>query len=466
MSFSRRLTLIASLLLIGCGEDATGPGAGGYPARLYPYQVFYDSAVFKQRRDSLVQLLPAGAIVFVSTNDVYLRNGDLDYEFRPSSAFYYLTGFEEPNAVAVIRRKPAPRTGSELVMFVEERTGTLVQWLGPVHGPQGVVEHFGADSGYGVGTWQTRLSAYVGSGTVQSVYANLAENGSVMESFDSLGLGTGAAADVRPFVERMRGVKSAPEIESVRRAVAVTVQAFDEAIRAAKPEMYEHEVQAILEFVARLNGAPRLAFPTIVASGPNLVTLHYFANSRKMLSGDLAMVDFGVEYGYYTADVTRTIPIGGAFGTDQATIYDIVKAARDTVIASSRPGVTYAALSALSRDVIVAGLVRAGVVTGSASTIISSGQYRLYIPAALGHPVGLDTHDPWPQDAANRALVPGMLIAYEPHVYLSPGDSTVAARYRGLAARIEDVVLITSAGHEVLSGALPATRAGIEALMR
>ena len=466
MSFRCRLTLLAALLLAGCGDSATEPGTGGNPATLYPYQVFYDSAVFRQRRDSLMQLLPADAMAFVTTNDLYPRNGDESYEFRPSSTFFYLTGFEEPNAVAVIRRRPAPRSGSELIMFVEERSATLVRWLGPVYGPQGVVEHFGADSGYGVGTWQAWLSVYVGSGAAQSVHANLAENEAVMRSFDSLALSTGAALDVRHVVDRMRGAKSAIEIEPTRRAVDVAVEAFDHAIRAAQPGMYEHEVQAILEYAARLNGAPRLAFPTIVASGPNALTLHYVANGRQMERGDLAIIDFGVEYGYYTSDVTRTIPIGGVFSADRATLYDIVKAALDTVIASSRPGVTYTQLATLNRDVIVAGLVRAGVISGPASSVVSSGQYRLYMPAGLGHPAGLDNHDTWPQDAANRALVEGTVIAYEPHVYLSADDQTVAPRFRGLAARIEDVVLVTRTGHEVLSRALPTARADIERMMR
>jgi Xaa-Pro aminopeptidase len=261
----------------------------------------------------------------------------------------------------------------------------------------------------------------------------------------------------------MRLVKVPLEIGLIRRAVDVSAQAFARGIGSIRPDLYEYEVQAALEYVVRLNGCPRTSFPTIVASGPNITTIHYQQNSRKMLDGDLVMIDFGAEYGYYAADLTRTLPVGGRFTSEQGIIYDIVKASHDAVIAAAAPGVSFTTLSALNIDLLVGGLLQNGVITGTKSDIISSGQYRLYIPAGMGHQIGLDAHDPWP--AGDRTLRENMVLAIEPHIYLNSEDSTVAPPFRGICARIEDDILVTRAGCEVLSAALPGTRAGVESLI-
>lgn len=221
-----------------------------------------------------------------------------------------------------------------------------------------------------------------------------------------------------------------------------------------------------MEFVLALNGCPGPSFPTIVASGPNITTIHYDANTRQMGNGDLVMIDFGAEYGYYAADLTRTLPVSGTFTAAQAAIYDIVKTAHDSVIAAAVPGVNFNALTSLNIDLLIEGLLQAGVITGSKASIISSGQYRLYIPAGLGHQIGLDVHDPWPLDGSgNRILRENMVLAIEPHLYLNASDSTVSPAYRGVCARIEDDILITSTGCEVLSATLPNTRAALGQLM-
>ena len=456
-------TLLPLLLLSACNDHAVGPSDSAFPTKLYPYEVTYDAAVFKQRRDALVQKIPAGSMVLATTNDVYLRNGDIDYDFRPASTFYYLTGFEEPNAVAVLRQRQGSPGSSEMVMFVESRQGSAVQWLGPVYGPEGAVQYFGADSAYDIGALPSLLGAYLGNGTVTVVYANLEANDDVKAIFTGAGGGTTTVHNLDTLVDAMRLVKVPLEIGLIRRAVDVSAQAFVRGIESIRPDLYEYEVQAALEYVVRLNGCPRTSFPTIVASGPNITTIHYQQNSRKMLDGDLVMIDFGAEYGYYAADLTRTLPVGGKFTTEQGVIYDIVRNSHDAVIAAAAPGVSFSALSTLNVELLVDGLLQKGVITGTKSAIISSGQYKLYIPAGLGHQIGLDVHDPWHAD--DRALRENMVLAIEPHIYLNSGDLTVAPSYRGICARIEDDILITSGGCEVLSAALPGTRAGVEALL-
>ncbi len=451
----------------GCTESFLGPPEEVLPSKLYPYGVTYDAALFKQRRDYLVQQIPDGGIVLLTTNDLYLRNGDVNYEFRPSSTFYYLTGFEEPQAVAVLRKDPGNPSGSQLIMFVEERTGTLVQWLGPVYGPEGAVEYFGADSAYAIEAFPGLLGAYLGGGSVRSIYGNLDDSDEFTSVFESVAGESYPVLDVKPLVDGMRMVKSPLELGLIRQAVEVSVEAFAKGIRGTRPQMFEYEVAAIMEYVGRLNGCPRMAFPTIVASGRNVTTLHYDLNTSQMQAGDLVMIDFGVEYGYYTADITRTLPVGGRFGTEQAAVYDIVKSAYDAVLAAAKPGVSYYALLNLNNETLVDGLLARGIITGTRSQILSSGQYRLYIPAGLSHSVGLDVHDPWTREVNNdRLLREGMVLAVEPHIYLRFDDTSVAAQYQGVCIRIEDDILITSSGWEMLSATLPSTRAGIEAMMR
>ncbi|MCC6395906.1 MAG: aminopeptidase P N-terminal domain-containing protein [Bacteroidetes bacterium] len=464
----RRLLAAGAMawILAGCKESTVGPASGSFPTKLYPYEVTYDAAVFKQRRDALVRDIPAGSIALLTTNNVYLRNGDIDYEFRPASEFYYMTGFDEPHAVAILRPKQASPGSSEMIMFVEDRQGTLVQWLGPVHGPEGAVQFFGADSAFEFASLQPYLRAMLQAGGASSVYANLDDNEEVRETFV---LAAGAAypvRDVDTLISALRPVKVPLEIAHLRRAIEVSSQAFLEGIRSVRPGVYEYEIEAVMEFVLGLNGCPGPSFPTIVASGPNITTIHYIANTRQMQAGDLVMIDFGAEYGYYAADLTRTLPVSGAFNAAQAAIYDIVKTAHDSVIAIAAPGVNFNSLTSLSTELLIEGLLQRGVISGSKGSIISSGQYRLYIPAGMGHQIGLDVHDPWPMDASgNRVLRENMVLAIEPHLYLNAGDLTVAPAYRGVCARIEDDILITSSGCEVLSAALPNTRAALEQLM-
>jgi len=464
---SIKLLLPLLLLVLGCKEAVTDLVDDGYPSPVVSHEVLYDAAIFKQRRDALMQNIPTGSIVFITTTEVFNRNGDVSFDFRPSSTFYYLTGFEEPNALAVIRMKSGSTPASELIMFVEERTASEIQWLGSVAGITGAIQYFKADSAYDEAQWSSLVGSYLAGGGITSIYANLADNAAVDPVLRGIAGSTVSVMDVKTLVNAMRPTKSSIEIESLRRAARVSVQAFDEAITSVKPQMYEYEMAAVMEFILRLNGCPRLSFPTIVASGPNIVTIHYAANSRQMQDGDLVMADYGAEYGYYAADVTRTVPVNGTFTREQGVVYDIVKEAYDAIVTAALPGANFATLSAMQRDLIIDRMIQASIITGDRSAIVSSGQYRLYIPAGMGHLVGLEVHDPWPTEAGGaRILRENMVMAIEPHIYLGLTDASVAPAYRGVCARIEDDLLITSAGNEVLSRGLPTARTEIEAMMR
>lgn len=454
------------LILAGCSEKVAGPSESGFPEPLYPYETSFDMDVCKQRRDDLMNTLPDNALAILSTNLIHLRNGDVGYEFRPASNFFYLTGFDESNAVAVIRSGPAAWNTSEMILFVQENEDRMVRWLGPTWGITGAVEQFGADSAYAIEELGAKIRSYLNSGDYESVYVNLETNPAIGDSLNTADT-IPDIFDIDDIVNAARVIKTQDEIHLIQKAVDVSVQAFKEAMAAVQPNMYEYEAEAIFNYVLGSNGCSRTAFQTIVASGPNINILHYDANYRQMLDGDLVMIDFGAEYGYYAADITRTLPVNGKFTDQQKTVYEIVLEAHRAVIDAAAPGVSYYDLYGLARDIMLDGLLQNGIITGSRAAIIGSNQFRLYIVAGLGHCVGLDAHDPFPADENNdKILQENMVLAFEPHVYLTDGDATVDPAYWGVCARIEDDVLITSTGCEVLSDDLPMDVKGIEKLMK
>ncbi|UCE08624.1 MAG: aminopeptidase P family protein, partial [bacterium] len=355
----------------------------------------------------------------------------------------------------------------ELIMFVEDREGVLVQWLGPVYGPEGVVEFFGADSAYKFEMFGSCISSYLNSGLYQTVYVNLETNQSVADSFYNSVADTLAVYNVDEIVDALRIIKSPIEINSIQKAVDVSVQAFSEALKTIEPGMYEYEVEALFDYILGVNGCSRTAFPTIVASGRNINVLHYQANQRQMHDGELVIIDFGAEYGYYASDITRTIPVNGKFSPKQATIYEIVLEAHQAAINGAAPGVSYYELYLLARDLMLDRLIEKGIITGKKSDIISSHTYRQYIPAGLAHCVGLDAHDPFPKnEQGDKILKENMVLAFEPHIYLFEGDQTVDQDYWNISVRIEDIVFITTSGSEILSKHLPVEIQKIEELMK
>ena len=234
-----RLLAIGLLILLvaGCTEKIF---ESAFPDKLSPYETYYDPTVFEQRREALMNDLPDDAMALIVTNDTYLRNGDVDFDFRPASAFYYLTGFDEPNAAAVIRKNAANPNTTEFIMFVEERSPGMEQWMGSAYGPDDAVEHFGADSAYGIDHFGPKMTAYLNSGNYSSVYANLEANPTLSDIFYDAAGDTTDVLEVEPFVDALRVIKSPDEIDLIQKAVDVTVQAFTEAMQVIEPGMYEY----------------------------------------------------------------------------------------------------------------------------------------------------------------------------------------------------------------------------------
>jgi len=454
--------------IFACTEEITSPPIEiiDYPDKLSPYETFYDEATFKQRRNDLLENLPEGSFAVITTNDLYLPSGEENYDFRPDNSFYYLTGFDEPNSAAVIRPSSINTTGHELILFVETRESWEVQWLGPVYGTEGAVEFFHADSAYDIEDFGRLIKSYLINGSYQSVFENLDINQNISDLFYNCGAQVPASYNINDIVDHMRVIKSPIEISAIQKAVDVTVQGFTEFIKAIEPNMYEYEVEAIFDFIVRTNGCERTAFPSIVASGPNINILHYTANQRQMLNGDLVMIDAAAEYCYYAADITRTLPVSGTFTQEQRTVYQIVLDTHKAILDAAAPGVSYYDLYYLNRNMMIDGLLEHGIISGTREEIIADNSYRKYVDTGLGHPVNLYVHDPFPAEpSGDKLLKENMVMAIEPHIYLNEGDETVASSYWNCSARIEDIILITSDGCEILSDNLPMEISEIESLM-
>ena len=429
--------------------------------------------MFAARRERLMRAMRTAsatnggtAAVFVAGREA-LRNGDVHYQFRQRSTLYYLTGFEEPDAVAVLR----PGADDAFVLFVRPYDPERALWDGAREGVEGAVEHFDADAAYLIGDLETKLPDLLAA--ARTVYLSLGSDEQV-EKIVSAAVGRRRAApnavaqivDPHPLVAKMRLIKSADEVRLLQRAIDITGAGLDAAMRATRPGMREYEVQAVLESEYRRLGSMHNAFPSIVAAGANACTLHYVANRARIEDRDLLLVDTGAEHEYYGADVTRTFPANGRFTPAQRAVYDVVLKAQAAAIATIAPGVPIAEVHEAALKVVVRGLRRLGVLSGRTDAIIRRREYTPYFMHGTSHWLGIDVHDVGSYRDGERsvALRPGMVLTVEPGIYIAP-DAKAPRRLRGIGVRIEDDVLVTRGGQRVLSAAIPSDPEALESLV-
>jgi Xaa-Pro aminopeptidase len=429
---------------------------------------------FAKRRAALMRQLKHGghgaAAVFASGREAR-RNGDVDYTFRQPSTFYYLTGFEEPDTVAVLR----PGHQRPFVLFVRPHDPQVAMWVGPRAGIEGATGRYGADAAYPIEELDQLLPSLLEG--FDTVYFSLGSD----ERLERLLSRTVAArraagqrgavpldriADPFPLVAELRVIKSREEIEALRGAINITGAGIEAAIRATKPGMHEYEVQAVLEAEYRRLGSPRDGFPSIVAAGVNSCTLHYTTNRARIEDGDLLLLDTGAEVDYYGADVSRTFPANGRFTAPQRAVYDIVYEAQRQAIELVKPGVRFNEVHERAVRVLVDGLRHLGVIEGRAAQILKTGAYAPYYMHATSHWLGLDVHDAGSYRDGNESVVlrPGMVLTVEPGLYIGP-DSKAPRQLRGIGVRIEDDILVTRDGYENLSGGIPSKADDLEAMV-
>lgn len=425
----------------------------------------------------LATLAERGAAAVVPTATAKLRNGDSEYAFRPDSDFWYLTGFGEPESVLVLLPASERREVPESVLFLRERHAEQETWTGRRLGVEAAPAALGVERAYPIDELWERLPELL-AGERRVVYATGADaerDRLFLHTLDELRhAGRSplppfeALLDPAPLLHEQRLVKSAPELERMRRAAAIAGEGHRAVMAAARAGMREYELDALLGFEFRRRGAVGPAYSNIVAAGDNACILHYHQGADALASGQLVLVDAGAEYEHYASDVSRTFPVDGVFSEPQRLLYELVLAAQEAAIACVRPGATVDEVHARAVDVLVRGLCEHGLISGDPQAAREAGEWRRYYMHRTSHWLGLDVHDcgAYSVGGAPRPLVPGMVLTVEPGLYVAADADEVDARWRGIGIRIEDDVLVTEEGCEVLSAGVPRTVAEVEAACR
>ena len=434
-------------------------------------------AEFKKRRRRLMGMLPPGAIAVVPGAQLMRRNRDIYFPFRQDSDFYYLTGFTEPEALLVLA--PGREHGEE-ILFCAERDPLAERWDGERLGPERATQTLGVDDAFPYADMEDILPGLLEG--CDRIFLNLGE----YPEFDARLLGwiadirkreAGGARSPGEFValkhllHEQRLYKSAAELKLMRRAASITADAHVRAMQSVRPGMLESQLEAELTYEFLRQGASAAAYPSIVGGGQHACVMHYTANSAELKNKDLVLIDAGCEYQHYAADVTRTFPVNGKFSAPQREIYDIVLRANESAIAACRPGNHFNQPHEVALRIMVEGLLALGLLQGDLETLLAENdEVRDFCPHKASHWLGIDVHDvgDYRFGEAWRDLEPGMVLTIEPGIYIPDDETTnhLPARFRGIGVRIEDDVLITADGCEVLSQSVPKRVQDIEQLMQ
>jgi len=428
--------------------------------------------VFAARRTKLREEMGPGAVAILIGARMVTRSADSQFPFRQDSDFWYLTGFDHPNAIAVLRTDGGP----EYTLFVEPRDPDAETWTGYRPGVEGARRDHEADEAYPNQEFATRLPdllpgakrVYHVLGRDAAIDAKIVETCEGMRLRSRLGrVPPEAIIDPRAIVHEMRLHKEPAELDVMRRAAAISHGAHCVAARLARPGAFEYELEAALECAFRRSGARGPAYTTIVGGGANATVLHYVRNDQKLRAGELVLIDAGCELSGYASDVTRTYPIGGRFGTAARAVYDVVLAAQQAALARCRPGTTLPEIHDTAVRRLVLGLVELGVLSGSVDELVAKEAHRRFFMHQTSHWLGLDVHDAgaYRQGGEPRRLEPGMVFTVEPGLYFAPSLEGVDPRFRGIGVRIEDDVVVTVEGCEVLTAAIPKAPEELEALV-
>jgi Xaa-Pro aminopeptidase len=424
---------------------------------------------FARRRRALMRMIGKGGVAILPAASIAIRNRDVEYPFRQDSDFQYLTGFAEPDAVVVL--VPGREKG-EFLLFCRDRDPTRALWDGPRAGPDGAVSDYAADAAFPFNDVDEILPDIIEQ--CDRVYYTMG----LQPDFDAKLIGWVAELRQRGggthtpdefialdhMLHDLRLYKSRAEISAMKKSAKIAVKAHRRAIAHCRPGLYEYELEAEYIHEFRSQGV-ECAYQPIVGGGANGCTLHYVENNKPLQDGDLVLADVGCEYDYYASDITRTWPVNGQFSDAQRELYEVVLEAHEAAIEKLEPGRHWNEPHDAAVRVITRGLQQLGLLKGNLKTLIKEGKYRKFFMHRTGHWLGMDVHDVGDYKVSDqwRLLEPGMVMTVEPGIYV-PDIRSVPKRYRNIGIRIEDDVLVTRTGHEVLTAALPVDPDEIEAL--
>ena len=429
-------------------------------------------STYAARRQEFLKQMGDGIAIFPAA-PTSIRSQDVEYRYRQNNDLYYLTGFPEPESLCLL----SPNHDKEqFILFVRPRDKEKETWTGKRFGVEGAQEHFGVDAAYTIDQLDEVLPEHLLA--AEKIYYGLGRderlNTKILDFVNQgrqqrprSGHGPVALIDPSDLLHEMRLFKTPQEIDLMRRAITASAAAHHAALHETRPGMHEYEIEALLEYHFRRNGAEGPAYPSIVASGANATILHYISNDQPMQDGDLLLIDAGSEYACYCSDVTRTFPVGREFSAPQKEIYSLVLTAQKRAIEMIRPGVGFDDVHQRATEILIDGLRDLGLLSGSTESILEKGDYRQFYMHRTSHWLGMDVHDvgKYKIGEESRTLEPGMVLTVEPGLYIA-ADADVPAAYQGIGVRIEDDVLVTANGYDVLTGAIPKEIDDIEAARR
>ncbi|HEX4922635.1 MAG TPA: aminopeptidase P N-terminal domain-containing protein, partial [Bdellovibrionales bacterium] len=420
-----------------------------------------DPGIFKKRRERLAAQTQ-GAAVIVPAHPELIRNHDVHFPYRQDSHLYYLTGFEEPESVLVLRPGMTP----EYVLFVRKKDVHRETWDGFRYGPEGAEREFGVDKAYPFDEIDKVLPTLLEG--VEKVYYRLYWNtefdGHLQRALESVRIkqgrsGTGLLPiiDSSEILGEMRLKKEPIELEWLRRACEISAEGHVAAMKFTHPGVNERQVQAVVEYTFRMHGSPRDGYGSIVASGASATTLHYVFNDQPCKEGDLLLIDAGAEYNHFTGDITRTFPVSGRFTDVQTRFYEKVLQVQKAILKMIRPGIAFKSMQDTTIEMLTDALLELGILKGSANHIIEQQLFKKYYPHGVSHWLGMDVHDCglYKIKGESRRLEPGMCFTVEPGLYVPLDDQDAPKEFRGLGVRIEDDVVVTDLGCEVMTSKAP-----------
>ncbi|MFI3219729.1 MAG: Xaa-Pro aminopeptidase [Methylococcales bacterium] len=429
---------------------------------------------FKKRRKQLMQRIGKGNLALIGSASTHTRNRDVNYPFRQDSDFYYLTGFNEPNSLAVFIPE---REQGEYILFCREFDEKKALWEGAHAGLEGATSHYAADDSFPIedlndilpGMLENKTKVFYPMGRDSELDHKLLDWINHIRRQSRTGVNApGELVSLEHILHEMRLFKSAEELKLMRRAATVSAAAHVKAMQKCKAGLYEYQIEAEIINHFLQDGLRAVAYPSIVAAGKNACTLHYTDNAAKLKNGDLLLVDAGAECDHYAADITRTYPVSGHFSEPQKQLYQLVLDAQLASIEEIKPQQSMQLAHEASVNVLTKGLVKLGLLKGRVATLIKNEKYKQFYMHRIGHWLGMDVHDvgDYKINQEWRLLEKGMVLTIEPGLYIPADCKTVDEQWRGIGIRIEDDILVTADGHEVLSRDVPKNIADIESLMQ
>ena len=429
---------------------------------------------FARRRKALIEQMEPNSIAILPAAPEKIRNRDAHYLYRQDSDFFYLSGFPEPEAVLAII---PGREHGETILFCREKDRQREIWDGYRAGPEGACKQYGADDAFPISDIDDILPGLIEG--KERVYYSLGRDqhfdqqvmtwvNTIREKVRSGATPPGELLNLDHILHDLRLFKSAAEVRIMREAATISAKAHTKAMKSCKPGKFEYQLEAELLHQFTLAGSRAPAYNSIVGSGDNACILHYVDNNKVLKEGELVLIDAGCELENYASDITRTFPVNGVFSKEQAAIYQLVLDAQAAAIEVARPGYHWNDPHEASVRIITAGLVNLGLLKGSVDSLIEEEAYKQFYMHRIGHWLGMDVHDvgDYKIEGEWRLLEPGMVMTVEPGIYIAPDDKSVAKKWRGIGVRIEDDVLITRMGNDILSAKAPKEIAAIEKLMK